>query len=280
MLSQSEPLDQRLDDCGGDISSIDLQEGTYVPDILTSTRNKIKENYWRYVALLLLITCNTLLFILLWLKFGPQRLQLGNGQIHHDGLSSPIIPPGINDEKYIPIRWSNEYSSATIAGMDEVDRNWDDINASLGIVSISHGLAAKYGLPPSQDDPRDHSKGIYTIEAYHSLHCLVIIRHSMFQLARGEKLDVHFGHSTHCLGALMQAILCNADATLLYQKDGSGPGDGQARKCRNWPALRDWAKEHSACMHTNSSGLASQDVEKCDKDRMGDNILLSDWPEA
>lgn len=99
----------------------------------------------------------------------------------------------------------------------------------------------------------------------------------MFQLARGEKLDVPFGHSTHCFGALLQAILCNADTTLLYQKAGSGPGDGQMRKCRNWPAMRDWAKEHSACMKTNSSGIAGQDVEGCDRIRAGDGVLLSDW---
>lgn len=102
----------------------------------------------------------------------------------------------------------------------------------------------------------------------------------MFQLAKGEKLDVPFGHSTHCLGALLQATLCNADTTLLYQKDGSGPGDGQMRKCRNWIAMRDWAKEHSACMRTNTTGIAIQDVEGCDKIKAGDGILLSDWPKG
>lgn len=83
------------------------------------------------------------------------------------------VPPEVEEEKLIPVRWANEYSSATTAGMDEVDRNWDNINASLGLVAISHGLAAKHGLPPTMDDPRDRGKGIYTLEGYHSLHCLV-----------------------------------------------------------------------------------------------------------
>jgi hypothetical protein len=82
----------------------------------------------------------------------------------------------------VPIRWEFEYSSATVAGMDEVDRNWGQIDASLGMVSVDHELAAMNGLPPSMNDPRDNSKGLYTLEAYHSLHCLVSSPKS-FQIA-------------------------------------------------------------------------------------------------
>lgn len=216
------------------------------------------------------------------------------------------------------MRWAFEYSAADASGMDEVDYNWEHIDASLGMVSIPHDTAAQHGLPLTMDDPQDAAKGVYTIEGYHSLHCLVrselstslptwflaypfqsmsrarpqvaaktdmdnqrhqvVMRRTMFQLARREPLTVPFGHSTHCFGALLQAVLCRADSTLMHMWPDAGPGDGQVRQCRNWPALRDWARRNSACMATNETGIANLDLENCDRIREGDGVLLRDWP--
>ncbi|KAI1382874.1 uncharacterized protein F4822DRAFT_99977 [Hypoxylon trugodes] len=277
MLSESVPLSRDYEGQEEDTPLVDLHENpnTALPRPIL----KLYRAYmWKDVILLLLVAGNLLLGVISWPKLGSMNIKASSQSIS-DKLFSPIVPPEAAKELFIPMRWANEYSSATTAGMDEVDRNWDNIDASIGLVSISHDLAAKQGLPASMDDPRDPRKGVYTLEGYHSLHCLTVIRRTMFQLAKGEKLDVPFGHSTHCLGSLLQAILCNADTTLLYQKAGRGAGDGQIRKCRNWPAMRDWAREQSACMKTNSSGIANLDVEGCDEIKAGDGVLLSDWPE-
>lgn len=57
--------------------------------------------------------------------------------------------------------------------MAEVDKNWNAIRAAHGIVAVDHQWAAANGLPPADSLPSDNNKGVYTISAYHSLHCLV-----------------------------------------------------------------------------------------------------------
>lgn len=164
--------------------------------------------------------------------------------------------------------------------MAAVDEARDAIAPSLGTVALDERFAASLGLPDSDRLQSDPSKGVYVLEAYHAVHCLVcarenrilqdldanvkrkVIRNTLFQLARGEKLTVSFGHSTHCVAGILQHIVCNADDTLLFYKEGVSTGDGQARTCRNWGALRDWAGNHSACFlvdelatqHEDSSG--------------------------
>ncbi|KAI1076113.1 hypothetical protein F5B20DRAFT_584675 [Whalleya microplaca] len=281
MSSVYMPFAEDFDGRRDDSTYLDLHN---VLDTGSRASTKKERRKWcLYITLCLSLAFNLFFFIALFWKFGPETLQMAllaeNTTIDGDfNPVDPIVPQKVEEEQMVLIRWAFAYSSGTTAGMDEVDHNWDSIDASLGMVSLGREFAAKHGLPPTMDDPRDPNKVVYTLEGYHSLHCLVVMRHTMFQLAKGEKLDVPFGHSTHCAGALLQTILCNAGATLMYQKPGSGPGDGQMRKCRNWPALRDWAKEHSACMGTNSSGIAFQDLDNCDKIRAGDGVLLDDWP--
>ena len=102
----------------------------------------------------------------------------------------------------------------------------------------------------------------------------------MFQLARGEPLDVPFGHSTHCIDAVRQSIMCNADDTLLYKRYNVSDGDGQMRKCRNWGALRDWAAKHSACYSDSEAAIAGEDRNGCDvRTSFGDGVIIRDWPE-
>ena len=73
----------------------------------------------------------------------------------------------------MPVRFVSNYSSAGVAGMEQVDQNWNAIIGSHGIVAVDHQWAASKRLPVSESLERDASKGIYTLEAYHSIHCLV-----------------------------------------------------------------------------------------------------------
>ena len=86
---------------------------------------------------------------------------------------TPKVDPDIDRRLPVPYRWISEYASRTAAGMDEVDRNWDAIKPVHGIVAVDHKWAAEKGLPPSTSLGSDEGKGVYTIAAYHSLHCLV-----------------------------------------------------------------------------------------------------------
>ncbi|KAF7853642.1 hypothetical protein EAF04_010633 [Stromatinia cepivora] len=89
---------------------------------------------------------------------------------------------------------------------------------------------------------------VYVIDAYHQLHCLVIVRKTFYEILRGETSFTYpIGHSNHCFDSFPQDIQCAAGDTLLYSWGLNTSGDGQERQCRDWNVLRDWATEHNAC---------------------------------
>ena len=53
------------------------------------------------------------------------------------------------------------------------DEAWDNLNYDPGSVALDYEYAAALGLPEAQPFPWDYSKGLYFLNAYHSIHCLV-----------------------------------------------------------------------------------------------------------
>lgn len=101
------------------------------------------------------------------------------------------------------------------------------------------------------------------------------IRHTMLQLARGEKLDVKFGHSMHCLAALLRDVICFADNSLPLDIPGENHDQYQyVRKCRNWEALSRWAGERTSCMTTNKEGILDAEHANLENCTRTDNVLL------
>ena len=88
----------------------------------------------------------------------------------------------INDNKAIlPLestkptvyRYFSNYSFEDETEAASVDALWSEIIPEHGIVALNHEWARSQHLPPAISLPSDHSKGIYAIDAYHQLHCLV-----------------------------------------------------------------------------------------------------------
>ena len=50
---------------------------------------------------------------------------------------------------------------------------WDRINIDAGMVALPADFATANGLPLAQRFPWDPSKGIYLLNGYHNLHCIV-----------------------------------------------------------------------------------------------------------
>ena len=55
----------------------------------------------------------------------------------------------------------------------ESDALWEQILPSHGFVAVDRQWADEHQWPVSMYLPSDHSKGVYLLEAYHQLHCLV-----------------------------------------------------------------------------------------------------------
>ena len=73
----------------------------------------------------------------------------------------------------IPFQWWSTFSSPNATDIQSVDSAWDGIAKDFGLVAVDHEWAEKRGAPPTMDLPSDPTKGIYVVEAYHTLHCLV-----------------------------------------------------------------------------------------------------------
>lgn len=55
----------------------------------------------------------------------------------------------------------------------EAAKAWDNIEAGHGLVAVDPQWAASQDLPHTMGHPKDSSKVVYVIEAYHEIHCLV-----------------------------------------------------------------------------------------------------------
>lgn len=82
--------------------------------------------------------------------------------------SSARLEKNIN----IPFTRDTIYSSPNQTLQDQAwADDWDQID--LGVVAISENDARSMDLPETQKWPWDHSKGIYILNGFHDLHCIV-----------------------------------------------------------------------------------------------------------
>ena len=71
-----------------------------------------------------------------------------------------------------PTAW---VSKSPYFGEDEAvaDRLWDEISVDNGSVALSDSYVKAMGLLEAQRFPWDQGKGLYLLNGFHSLHCLV-----------------------------------------------------------------------------------------------------------
>ena len=80
------------------------------------------------------------------------------------------IKSGMYNQTY---RWWTGYSSSHPQNETTADELWDRIVPAHGVVAVDRQWAAQKQLPDTISLPGDPSKGVYIIDAYHQLHCLV-----------------------------------------------------------------------------------------------------------
>lgn len=149
-----------------------------------------------------------------------------------------------------PFPYSTGYGPKEATNHSYADELWESIDIDAGVVALPHGWAAQHNLAPSQPFPWDKSKGVYVINSFHTLHCLKNLHRLVYEAHHGWPLSRSVPHALHCLDHMRKDALCQADDFLLpTPPDHYGdPGPrGQARVCRSWDHLVEWAGEHHAC---------------------------------
>lgn len=82
-----------------------------------------------------------------------------------------VVDTGL--DKWTQYSWWSSYSSINPDQDQAIDKLWDDVLPAHGIVAVDHAWAAGKQMPATMSLPSDPSKGVYIIDAYHQLHCLV-----------------------------------------------------------------------------------------------------------
>lgn len=75
-------------------------------------------------------------------------------------------------QKQVQFHWKTLYSSDNET---EAAEAWDAIDPAHGHIAIDHTWAADHGWLASMSVPGDEDKGLYLLESYHQMHCLVRI---------------------------------------------------------------------------------------------------------
>ncbi|ETN38309.1 uncharacterized protein HMPREF1541_06340 [Cyphellophora europaea CBS 101466] len=147
----------------------------------------------------------------------------------------------------------------------ETDQAWHDLGIMYGPVLIAEDDASTFGISQDHysvsDGQSSHAYPAH-VEVLHQLHCLNLLRKSLFFNAdyyrqqqheefvnEGEILETHI---THCLDIIRQRLMCTADVGLVpyfpvIHADGrhsTTPDFSRPHSCRNFDAIRRWGEEH------------------------------------
>jgi hypothetical protein len=140
---------------------------------------------------------------------------------------------------------------------EEKDRLWES-TYEFGISGISEKEASNLlnATLPAPNDPKTY---MIQLEVFHNLHCLNMLRKSLYPEQYPEMVEYYSNgtinhntlaalHMDHCLDALRQSTMCEADITpviFVHNFFGRGvyPKLIATHTCRDFDAIVEWAKE-------------------------------------
>ncbi|KAJ3759343.1 hypothetical protein EV360DRAFT_42064, partial [Lentinula raphanica] len=135
----------------------------------------------------------------------------------------------------------------------EIDKSWDDLYQN-GINQIPASEANKL-VDKTVPIPGDEKNYIVTLEVFHQLHCLNLLRKSLYPDYYPTTL---VNHLDHCVDILRQALTCTVDINPLpwywYEpRQATETKLDGAHKCVDFGKIQDWAYEHRLQTKFNDS---------------------------
>ncbi|TVY78186.1 Phenylalanine aminomutase (L-beta-phenylalanine forming), partial [Lachnellula suecica] len=168
-----------------------------------------------------------------------------------------LIKPQAGTENNVPQPFKYG-GNLTDENLETADAAWKGygLDPIIGLVALHEDYVEAKQLPPAKKWPSDDKKEIYYLNSFHTLHCAHLIRRELKNAYAGTPPKADQAHIMHCINAIQEEIMCNAEDTPRYtakinaEKEVAGEaasGNGQYRMCTNWNQLVKWANEHSAC---------------------------------
>ena len=111
--------------------------------------------------------------ILLTRKLPHERSKYGALSIlHYFSFSANFHRADLATDVPVAFEWATEYSNPNLT---EAAALWESISFDVGMVALPYIWTEEKSLPRAQPFPWDHSQGLYVLNGYHALHCLVIL---------------------------------------------------------------------------------------------------------
>ncbi|KAK3317707.1 hypothetical protein B0T19DRAFT_435447 [Cercophora scortea] len=208
-----------------------------------------------------------------WMSLIPWTLFLGLSlwvlhQYQKRGPNNPIFPQML----YSPAQDALEYEVRKFRlGLDgdttefqgqpspELDKNWSNLY-DMGINLIPRGMAAKLPNKTIIFPHDEQRRYLVELDVFHQLHCLNMIRQALHpEYYKPHTPGPHPGeedellghdHVDHCVDAIRQSLMCNADISVLTwrwnrkQKKNMEMGT-ILHTCRRFDKIQDWARKHA-----------------------------------
>ncbi|KAL7806874.1 tat pathway signal sequence [Trichoderma gracile] len=93
---------------------------------------------------------------------------------------------------------------------------------------------------------------LVTLDVYHELHCLNILREQIYREHYPDKHDhrTQFQHVDHCIDLLRQVLMCHGDVSMstfdwIDNYRWPWPNFTVQHECRKWDVLDEWAEKHA-----------------------------------
>ncbi|KIK42898.1 hypothetical protein CY34DRAFT_804473 [Suillus luteus UH-Slu-Lm8-n1] len=203
------------------------------------------------------LMCASLLFFALWMCTPSPYL--------HDDI--PIYSPASGAVESTIVRFNGTLDFPSIyrgPPSPAVDAAWDRIAYGLLPTQMSLEEILKAGggdLPYKVKYPAKFGGGFMaTIEVYHQLHCLNLLRKASWPEYYGhaDNTTVDRMHLDHCIEMIRKNIMCNADVTMITWDWVQGhkdpwPDFNTRHQCRNYEKIMDWAVKHA--VHIDESDV-------------------------
>ncbi|KAF1956841.1 hypothetical protein CC80DRAFT_392219, partial [Byssothecium circinans] len=216
-------------------------------------RHSLPLSHWAWVVQAALLSCSVTLFVV-------SMCRQSTGKVEQIPTTwSPLNEAVKYEIKHFDLPPIPE--GPFIGVGDRVDAMWDWATDSIPDTMVSRDEMLKMNMDPTGalevTDPKTGRRGYrVAIEVFHQLHCLNLLRQANHKAhyaplggdAAAEPEDLH-GHLDHCIDALRQFVMCQADTNVFPFRFPFNDGDpwpdySSPRMCRNYERVREWAVEH------------------------------------
>ncbi|KAF2164075.1 hypothetical protein M409DRAFT_25423 [Zasmidium cellare ATCC 36951] len=207
-----------------------------------------------------------------WATVGSTAFSHSTLDIEKDGVYYDMDRKTLHETTFEPFSYVMSKYATPAGGEIDVDAEWEALGANHEVFLIPPGHEAAFDLRPEHvlyaPEMVSHPPGVIsepgypaTIQAIHQLHCLNLLRKSLWfnadyyrNEAKGSwghnqtdaDVQVHVGH---CLDAMRQVVMCNADTDVVpllwFTEQGRTISDfARNKQCRNFESVTAWSEKH------------------------------------